>query len=213
MKRCRALSRISETLADFDRIVRAEGFSRIAGVDEAGRGPLAGPVVAAAVILPENINLNGINDSKKLSPARREELFQEILYLAEVSISYVSPEEIDSINILKASLKAMKLAIEGLTPSPDIALIDGPYEIEVDCCNRGIAGGDSKSLSIAAASIVAKVFRDRLMNFYHRLYPDYGFDQHKGYPTRYHLESLAKFGPSPIHRKSFNRVSTRRLIL
>jgi ribonuclease HII len=199
-------------LADFDRSVRSEGFKRIAGVDEAGRGPLAGPVVAAAVVLPENITIKGINDSKKLSPARREELFQEILHLAEVGIGYVCPDEIDTVNILNASLKAMERALRVLTPPPDIVLVDGPYKVKLDCCQRGIVGGDAKSLSIAAASIVAKVFRDRLMSFYHRIYPAYGFNQHKGYPTKYHIEALAKFGPSPIHRKSFKRVSNRCLI-
>jgi len=212
VKKSKAYSHTFSDLIDFDRSVRAEGFKRIAGVDEVGRGPLAGPVVAAAVILPEHINIDGINDSKKLSPARREELFQEILRLAEVGIGYVCPDEIDTVNILNASLNAMERALRMLTPPPDIVLVDGPYKIRLDCYQRGIVGGDSKSLSIAAASIVAKVFRDRLMSFYHRIYPAYGFDRHKGYPTKYHLEAIAKFGPSPIHRRSFKQVSNHCLV-
>lgn len=196
MKRCK--------LELFDRTFRKKGFRRIAGVDEAGRGPLAGPVVAAAVILPENIRLEGVNDSKKLSPQKREKLFQEILSVAEsVGIGYVFPWDIDRMNILKASFKAMEQAVINLRVPPDLVLVDGPYKLSLTCAQIGIAGGDSKSFSIAVASIVAKVFRDRIMCCYHRIYPDYGFDGHKGYPTKAHLEALSKFGPSPIHRKSF----------
>lgn len=202
MKRCN-----SSELKAFDRSFREEGFSCIAGVDEAGRGPLAGPVVAAAVVLPETIDLDGINDSKKLSPQRREKLFQDILNVSlSVGIGYVLPRDIDRTNILNASLIAMERAVSSLKMSPDLVLIDGPYKLSLGCRQIGIPGGDARSLSIAAASIIAKVFRDRLMCCYHRLYPDYGFDRHKGYPTRAHLEALAKLGPSPIHRLSFRRV-------
>lgn len=199
MRRCS-----STDLRIFDRSFRDEGFSCIAGVDEAGRGPLAGPVVAAAVVLPENVTLDGINDSKKLSSQKRERLFQEILNTSlSTGIGYVLPRDIDRTNILHASLRAMERAISCLTVLPDLVLIDGPYRLSIAFRQIGIPGGDAKSLSIAAASIVAKVFRDRLMSRYHMLYPDYGFDRHKGYPTKAHLEALASLGPSPIHRLSF----------
>lgn len=201
MKRC------NPELNFFDNTFRENGFRRIAGVDEAGRGPLAGPVVAAAVILPEDIFIEGINDSKKISPVKRERVFQQILSIAEsVGIGYAPPWDIDEMNILNASLKAMEKAVGSLEVVPDMVLIDGPYRLSISCAQRGIPGGDAKSLSIAAASIVAKVFRDRIMCCYHRLYPDYGFDHHKGYPTKAHLDALLRLGPSPIHRRSFRIV-------
>ncbi|MCX7822938.1 MAG: ribonuclease HII [Syntrophobacterales bacterium] len=203
------MRRYSGELELFDRLFRNEGFNLIAGVDEAGRGPLAGPVVAAAVILPEGAIFDGARDSKKLSPEKRESLFQEILSLSlSVGVGYVLPWDIDKMNILKASLKAMEKAICALKICPDLVLIDGPYRLSLPYPQVGIPRGDTKSLSIAIASIVAKVFRDRLMCCYHRLYPDYGFDRHKGYPTKGHLEALANLGPSPIHRRSFRGVYT-----
>jgi ribonuclease HII len=178
-----------------------------AGVDEAGRGPLAGPVVAAAVIFPRGCSLDGIKDSKKLSPKRREELFCEIKKSAlTTAIAIIKPEIIDQINILRASLLAMEQAVEKLNTQPDYILIDGNYPIRIQIRQETIIKGDAKCCSIAAASILAKVTRDAIMGDYHLLYPQYNFKRHKGYPTKEHLEALSKFGPSPIHRKTFKGV-------
>jgi ribonuclease HII len=183
------------------------GFQHIAGVDEAGRGPLAGPVVAAAVILPMAAELPGVRDSKQLTATQRDAAFGEIsACAAAVSVACATPAEIDAANILQATFQAMLRAIHGLRVCPDFVLVDGPYRLPMAIAQRGVIRGDQRSLSIAAASIVAKVHRDRLMDEQHRLYPAYGFDQHKGYPTPGHLRALRQFGPCPIHRLSFRGV-------
>jgi ribonuclease HII len=188
-----------------ERKLWKKGFNLIAGVDEAGRGPLAGPVVAAAVILPKDISLKGLNDSKQLSPNVRERLFDEIQAKAiSIGLGQISHKVIDQINIWQANLLAMKQAVNNLLTLPDYLLIDGKrHRIAIDVPQEGITGGDAKSPSIAAASIVAKVTRDRMMLGYHLRYPGYRFDLHKGYGTRRHFRALRKLGPCPIHRKTF----------
>ncbi len=185
--------------------LRAKGHATIAGVDEAGRGPLAGPVVAAAVILPPHRSFEGLTDSKQLRPARREALYHEILeYAIDTGIGIASPEEIDRLNILQASLLAMRRAVEQLTQIPDMLLIDGLYTIpDVSYPQQALVKGDLRSPSIAAASILAKVHRDRLMQQLHEMYPVYGWNRNKGYPTHAHYEALRRFGPTPHHRRSF----------
>ena len=176
----------------------------VAGVDEAGRGPLAGPVVVAAVILDPRYTITGLDDSKKLSEKRREALFPRIQEMALAwSIVEVAVEEIDTINILQATLLGMRRALEGLSPAPSLALVDGNRAPAVDCEVRTIIHGDRLEPAISAASILAKVFRDRLMTDYHQRFPCYGFDRHKGYPTAEHLRLLQENGPCEIHRKSF----------
>ncbi|OGU11647.1 MAG: ribonuclease HII [Geobacteraceae bacterium GWC2_58_44] len=183
------------------------GFCRIAGIDEAGRGPLAGPVVAAAVILPDGLILPDVNDSKTLTAALREELFELISKEAlAVGVGVGGHELVDSINILQATLSAMRDAVLSLSPAPDFLLIDGISSIHMNIPQRTVKKGDSLSLSIAAASIIAKVTRDRMMAEYDVLYPGYGFAAHKGYAAVSHLAAIAKLGPSPIHRKSFSGV-------
>ncbi|MEO0096041.1 MAG: ribonuclease HII [candidate division WOR-3 bacterium] len=181
-----------------------ERFKVIAGCDEAGRGPLAGPVVAAAVILPKNFYHPEIDDSKKLSPLKREELFRVI---QESAISYsfgiVPVEVIDKINILQATKLAMSEAINGLTPKPEIILIDAVRIDNLQIEQYPIIKGDTLSINIASASILAKVKRDSIMLEYHKQYPMYGFDKHKGYPTFFHRECIKKYGPCPIHRRTF----------
>lgn len=178
------------------------GFTRICGVDEAGRGPLAGPVVCAGVILDVSSIPEGLNDSKSLSPIRRERLLNAVQKSAEIAISVIEPPEIDALNILWASITGMSRAVSAL--NADYALIDGNrLPSDLPCSGEAIVKGDAKSLSIAAASIVAKVTRDRLMIEAARRYPGYGFKKHKGYPTRQHLDALSKLGPTPIHRRSF----------
>ena len=177
----------------------------IAGVDEAGRGPLAGPVVCACVVMPLDANkiIDGINDSKKLSSKKRESLYQKII---ETAISYsiveVDQNTIDNINILNATKQGMILAIKNLKIEPNIVLIDA-VKLDINIRQENIIKGDAKSYNIAAASILAKVYRDRLMLNYCKEYPEYGFDKHKGYGTKLHIENLKKYGPCPIHRKSF----------
>ncbi len=183
---------------------RDEGFAAVCGVDEAGRGPLAGPVFAAAVILPFGLDIPGLDDSKKLTEKKRDKLYDIIISSAvSYGIASASHEEIDELNILNATYLAMNRAIAQLTTEPDIALIDGNRTegIEYNC--RCIIGGDGLSASIAAASILAKVSRDRLMYELAEKYPEYCFDRHKGYGTKLHYEMLRKYGPSEIHRKSF----------
>lgn len=188
-----------------------KGFRRIAGIDEAGRGPLAGPVVAAAALLPfDDLRIEGINDSKQLSPKTRERLFEEIMSDTRIlyGIGIVYPKEIDEINIYQATIRAMLKAVSQLKPQPDILLVDGlalPHTIP---CLK-IIKGDELSLSIAAASIIAKVTRDRLMQDIHHHYPDYGFDQHKGYGTAKHMEAIATHGPCEWHRMTFEPMKSQ----
>jgi ribonuclease HII len=191
----------------FEKEATRRGCRDIAGIDEAGRGPLAGPVVSAAVILPISFHDAEVTDSKKLAPGKREQLFEKIYAKAvTVGIGIVDPIEIDRINILQASLLAMAMAVKNLDPHPDFLLIDGTFSITSDLPQKPIPKGDSLSISIAAASIVAKVTRDRLMLRYHHYYPQFDFPRHKGYPTKAHKEAIRQFGYSPIHRKSFKGV-------
>lgn len=191
-------------MLSFEQTARENGYVAVAGVDEAGRGPLAGPVVAAAVILPDNYFLRGLNDSKKVSHAKREELYLSITKDARAwSVAVGEVAEIDKFNILAASKLAMYRALSSLTVAPDFVLIDA-LELEgLPVSQLGIIGGDSLSLSIAAASILAKVTRDRLMCEIDKLFPGYGFAVHKGYPTALHRRAIAELGPCTIHRKSF----------
>lgn len=191
-----------------ERRLREAKFEFIAGVDEAGRGPLAGPVVSAAVILPPGGAIQGLDDSKKLSPARREKLFAEIRALAlAVGVGIVDAAEIDRINILQASLRSMRMAVDELVPHADYLLIDGKFTLQgTSTPQTAVVRGDARCAAIAAASIIAKVSRDRLMQGYHQQYPLFGFDRHKGYPTRAHKAAIAAHGPCPIHRQSFRGV-------
>ncbi len=191
----------------FEHDARRTGFKFIAGIDEAGRGPLAGPVISAAVILPFDFPDPGITDSKKLSPKKREQFFCVIMEHAVcVSTGRADHDEIDRINILAASLKSMERAVNGLSIVPDYLLIDGKFTINSKIAQKAVIKGDSKSISIAAASIIAKVTRDAIMLKFHNDFPEYGFDRHKGYPTKVHRKALAEFGPCPWHRKSFKGV-------
>ncbi|MBN2254794.1 MAG: ribonuclease HII [Deltaproteobacteria bacterium] len=188
----------------FEREVRQLGYRSIAGVDEAGRGPLAGPVVAAAVILPPGYQNGDIHDSKTLSASRREKLFDCINGDAvSVGIAVVEHAVIDEINILRATLRAMEEAVSRLTVSVDYLLIDGRDTISLPIPQQAVIKGDSRSISVASASIIAKVTRDRIMDVYHRIYPEYNFQKHKGYGTREHREAIRKHGLSQIHRQSF----------
>jgi len=185
-----------------------QGFKYIAGIDEVGRGPLAGPVVAAAVILPENISIRGINDSKKLKEKERKRLFKTIQKRAiSIGVGIVDHNTIDKINIAQATFAAMRLAVESLDPAPDILLIDGNCEINFSIPQKCIIKGDSKSISIAAASIIAKVIRDKIMDEFDKLLPAYKFKKHKGYGTKLHFKIIETHGLSPIHRQSFNSSS------
>lgn len=182
------------------------GFKNVAGVDEAGRGPLAGPVVAAAVILNKDMVIPGINDSKKLSEAKREYLYDEIRAKAiSIGVGIVDEKVIDEINILQATLLAMKRAIETLSVTPDYLLIDAEKINSIAIPQFSIIRGDSLSISIGAASIIAKVERDRILIDYDKKYPEYGFRKHKGYGTKQHIDCIRKFGLLPIHRKSFTK--------
>ncbi len=202
----------------YERQVKSEGYKKIAGLDEAGRGPLAGPVLAAAVVLPDDFEPEGIADSKALTPEDRDEAFCRIICQAEaLGIGVVGPKEIDDINILRATHKAMKAALEELDVSIrkaqgvafDFVLLDGLPVPGLPTPSLAIVKGDAKSLSIMAASIVAKVTRDRIMCELDREYPEYGFAQHKGYCTKQHLEALQRYGPCPVHRRSFAPVAER----
>lgn len=193
---------------EFEQEARRCGYRRIAGVDEAGRGPLAGPVVAAAVILPVRCRLIGVDDSKQLSASERDRLYAAIMDRAVcVGVGSSTAEEIDRVNILEATKLAMRRAIGELSPPSDYVLIDAVSLTGVAMPVRPIIKGDALSLSIAAASIVAKVTRDRLMARFHEIYPQYNFLSHKGYGTEEHLARLAEYGPSPIHRRTFAPVS------
>ena len=183
---------------------QAHGYAVVCGADEAGAGPLAGPVYAAAVILPDDFDLPWLNDSKKVTPKRREALFDQIKEQAVAwAVASVGEREIDEINILNARMKAMDLAIHQLDPVPDFALIDGNRNKGITIPNRMVVHGDSLSASISAASILAKVSRDRYMLEMAERYPEYHFEQHKGYGTKLHYEMLHKYGPCPIHRLTF----------
>ena len=187
-------------------IYASSGASYIAGVDEAGRGPLAGPVCAAACILPRNLEIPGLNDSKKLSPQKREALYDVIIKSAvNYGIAFATVEEIESLNILNATFLAMNRALSMLSPQPDLALIDGNRNSGISIPSRCVVKGDSLCADIAAASVLAKVTRDRYMLTMAEQYPEYGFEKHKGYGTAQHYAALRQFGPSPIHRPSFLR--------
>ncbi len=191
-------------MLEIENALYEEGYKFIAGVDEAGRGPLAGPVCAAAVILPEGVVIDGINDSKKLSEKKREQLFDIIIEKAiAYSIEFSSPEIIDDINIKQATSLAMHNAVANLDPKADFVIIDGNDKIPYDIPYRYVVKGDAKSQTIAAASILAKVSRDRLMLELDKEYPEYGFAKHKGYGTKIHCEAIQKYGILPVHRKSF----------
>ena len=189
----------------YERRARSQGYHDIAGVDEAGRGPLAGPVVAAAVVFPPGYQHTEINDSKKLSPKKREILYEVIQKDAvSIGIGVSEVRVIDTINILQATMLAMKEAVLGISLNPDYLLIDGINRIELDLPQATVIRGDQKSISIAAASIIAKVSRDRLMEMYHRQFPMYNFLKNKGYGTREHLNAISQYGRCKLHRRSFH---------
>ncbi len=199
----------------FEKKSIKKGFSRVAGIDEAGRGPLAGPVVSAAVILPSSLPdgrqagfpISDVKDSKKLTPKKRSYLYEKIYeHAVSIGIGIVDSTEIDRINILQASLLSMAISVENLKPQPDYLLIDGKFRISSNLPQEPVIRGDSLSISIAAASIIAKVTRDQLMVMYHNYYPEFEFARHKGYPTKAHKEAINKFGCCPIHRRSFRGV-------
>ncbi len=195
----------------FEAELRCRGHAVVAGIDEAGRGPLAGPVSAAAVVLPEGFELAGLNDSKKLSARRREQMFTTLTTRVDVvwAVAVVDAQEIDRVNILRASHIAMARAFAALDPAADAALIDGlPVPVrDFPSPQMALVKGDSRSLSIAAASVIAKVWRDRMMIEFDREFPEYGFQCHKGYGTKQHLAALESHGPCPIHRRSFRPVA------
>ena len=193
-----------EELYELEKQLHREGYSVVCGVDEAGRGPLAGPVCAAAVILPEDCDLPGLNDSKKLTEKKREALYDQIMEKAVAyGIAFSTVEEIEEINILSAALLAMNRAIAKLPQTPDMALVDGNTTRDIAVPARAVVGGDGKCACIAAASVLAKVTRDRLMLDMAKEYPQYAFEKHKGYGTKVHYAALEEYGPSPIHRMSF----------
>lgn len=199
-------------MLDYEKKLKNRGFDLVIGVDEAGRGPLAGPVVAAAVLLRSFSFSNRIDDSKKLSGRRRKDAFLEIKKKSQYAIAAVSHKQIDTVNILQATILAMQKAVSKLIKELKaqelkrvFILIDGNMRLKLELPYQSIIGGDTKSLSIAAASILAKVRRDQIMDGYHKIYPQYGFIRHKGYPTQMHRDTLEKHGPSAIHRKSFLR--------
>lgn len=193
-----------ENMKKIENEKRKQGYKIVCGVDEAGRGPLCGPVVAGAVILKEDEFIEGINDSKKISEKKREKIFEEI---KEKAIAYgvgiVYQEEIDKINILNATKKAMKMAVENLKVKPDFVLIDGNQNVNLEMQSEPVIKGDALSISIAAASIIAKVTRDKMLIEDDLKYPEYGFAKHKGYGTKMHIEAIKKYGLCPLHRKTF----------
>ncbi len=199
-------------LLDFERQAWGQNYNLVAGIDEAGRGPLAGPVAAAAVILHrdklQNSELDGLTDSKKLTPRRREFFYQLLMNsdIADAGVGLCEHDEIDRINILKATHRAMAGAVAALPVPPDCILVDGLPVPGLPCHSQAIVKGDQQSLSIAAASVVAKVTRDKIMVKMHEQYPQYGFDRHKGYPSKQHIQALYEHGPCPIHRMSFRPV-------
>lgn len=191
---------------EFENLAYAKGFENVCGVDEAGRGPLAGPVCAAAVILPKGMIIEGVNDSKKLSEKKRDMLFDVVKESAlAYSIAFATVEEIEEINILNATMLAMKRAVENLSVKADFAYIDGNRTPDLNIPSEYIVKGDARCMSVAAASILAKVARDRLMLSFCDDYPQYHFEKHKGYGTKVHMDAIREFGPCPIHRPSFLR--------
>ena len=197
LERLKNMLLIEESLYD-------EGYEYICGVDEAGRGPLCGPVVASAAILPKHGCIEGVNDSKKISEKKREKLYDDIMKGAiAVGIGISDVDVIEKVNILNATKIAMKKAIESLSIKPDYVLIDGNQKIDIDILQETVVSGDAKSESIASASIIAKVTRDRMLRKFDEMYPEYGFAKHKGYGTKAHIEAIKKYGLTPIHRKSF----------
>lgn len=201
-----------DDLYQHDEYLRGKGFLRIAGIDEAGRGPLAGPVVAAAVVFTKGIRIKGLRDSKKVPEKERETLYPEILRFCEdIGIGIVGHEEIDRVNILRATRLAMQFAVENLSKPPDILVIDALSLPSIPIRQLSIIKGESISSSIAAASIAAKFVRDKIMIEYHRQYPNYNFEKNKGYSTKEHLDMIRLYGPCPIHRKSFHRVMSLEL--
>lgn len=198
-----------QQLGVFEEGLRRQGYKAICGVDEAGRGPLAGPVVAAAVILPEELEIPGLDDSKKLTPTQRERVFEQIVVSeCPVAVGVIDHATIDTINILKAALMAMRKAVLALGSRPEIVLVDGNFPIpKLAYPQYALVGADASCKAVAAASILAKVTRDRIMNDYEKLFPDYRFSVHKGYPTPDHLAELEQHGPCEIHRKSFRPVA------
>jgi ribonuclease HII len=206
----RATRERGEELLRRERELRREGYQHVAGVDEAGVGPLAGPVVAAAVVLPPGEPLEGLDDSKRLAPARRERLESEVRRRALAwAVAEVAPEELDRLNVYRAGLLAMRRAVEGLDPAADYLLVDARSVPDVSMPQEAHVGGDGKHHAIAAASILAKVHRDRVMSDLARSHPGYGFERHKGYATASHLRALERLGPSPAHRWSFAPVARR----
>lgn len=190
----------------YEKEALSKGYNVVCGIDEAGRGPLAGPVCAACVVLPKGYIIDGVNDSKKLSEKKRALLFDKIIdECVDYSIAFADEKEIDEINILNATFLAMKRAVDGLRIKPDIALVDGNKDPNIGMTTKTIVKGDAKSASIAAASILAKVTRDRFMLEKAEKYPQYCFEKHKGYPTKLHYEMLDKYGPCEIHRQTFLR--------
>ena len=196
-------------LIELESAARSKGYKCIVGVDEAGRGPLAGPVVAAACSIQEGVFFSGINDSKLLIPKVRKAIFEQLCSNTGVQygVGVIDHIEIDRINILQASLEAMRIAVRQLTFLPDCLLVDGIHSFTDEIYSEPIVKGDSRSQMIAAASILAKETRDQIMVHYHEQYPEYGFADHKGYATRKHCEALVKYGPCPIHRRSFSRIA------
>ncbi len=194
-------------LKKMENELRQKGFNTICGIDEAGRGPLAGPVVVASVIMPENSMIEGVNDSKKISEAKREKLYDQIISEAiSYGVGIIDEEEIDTINILNATKKGLTLAISQLKVKPDLIIVDALEHIDtIGIPYESIIKGDAKCYSISAASIIAKVTRDRIMREWDEVYPQYGFKQHKGYGTAKHIAAIKEYGLCPIHRKSFTK--------
>ena len=193
-----------DNMLKIEHELNKKGYELVSGVDEAGRGPLCGPVVAAAVILPKDAHIEGVNDSKKLTEKKREKLYDDIMQNAvSVGVGVSDVDIIEEVNILNATKKAMLQAISNLKVNPEYVLVDGNQKIDTDIPLETVVKGDSKSESIAAASIIAKVTRDRLLIEYDKKYPEYGFAKHKGYGTKAHIEAIKKYGLTPIHRPSF----------
>ncbi|UCE25107.1 MAG: ribonuclease HII [Candidatus Zixiibacteriota bacterium] len=200
---------ITHSMTHLEQMLADKGYQAICGVDEVGRGPLAGPVVAAAVIMPADTIIEGVADSKKLTALQRERVFEQVVEMGLIcSVGVIDHETIDRMNILRASLMAMRKAVMDLRQAPDIILVDGNYPIpNIEQPQFAVVGGDRQCQSIAAASVVAKITRDKIMDRYQALFPSFSFSKHKGYPTPEHLEELREHGPTDIHRKSFKPVA------